>query len=644
MRRFIAGIFLFLFSFFLKAQTPFAFTIYTISPTTSITCTQSAVNLIAAGNHSALVNYIWQGQSAAYSGSNVSIAVPGIYTVTAFNADIVSSSKVLTVNLNTVAPISFLSAVSQVISCSTAPTGPFSASGNLGINALHQFISPYGGIVSVTAPTANYNPLAPGNYTHVLVNTQTGCKTSKTFTLAIAAPGGFPTFHLQAANGYTLGCGASSMITVSLVNGNTNPPGSTVSYTLIGPQTSTTVISGTLSSSSIYTLNLAGTYTAITKDNTTSCETRVAFTVLQNTAGPRLSIIIPGQVLTCRLPTIQIFAESAEANVSYSWIGQASSSYTFVNNVLATVNMANTQNTVANIYTITAKNDDNQCVTDSTFTIYQNIFPPDALITHQGFPNALTCLSPTIVLSNQSTTGIPPASGYPSNLPVEGALWSGPLPQIPATFSTTYSVFTSGIFTLEALDQNNGCKSYDTIAVFDGKVYPEVNPQGALKFCINSTVTSVPIYPLISGSVTNYNYYWTAPPSTSLSGNVTTPTVNASATGIYTIAVTNTTSGCASIGQVIVANCITDLEENEDYAHQFFVYPNPGNGVFTLTNSKDGKERQVKIYNALGVFIKEQTLVSGENLLDLGNEKNGIFVVRIFEKGIPFYSLKLLKN
>jgi len=96
--------------------------------------------------------------------------------------------------------------------------------------------------------------------------------------------------------------------------------------------------------------------------------------------------------------------------------------------------------------------------------MYQNLFPPVALISNGG--NAtITCATPTIVLTNQSTSGIPASTGFPTNLPVIGYAWYAPF-QPGLTNSTTYTAGTSGTYTMIAKDLNNGCTSMATMELY----------------------------------------------------------------------------------------------------------------------------------------------------------------------------------
>src|ERR1044072_4745941 len=165
----LAGVILFL-SFCFKAQVPFVFSIYTLSPTNSITCSQSAVVYAAAGNYSGQVNYSWNGPFASFTGSNVSINVTGIYTVSAFAPGLISSSQTVAVNININNPVSYLNVASNVIACGGQPSAPYNAYviGTLS-NPIHHFISPYGGTGGATTYSVSFKSMALGTYTHILM-------------------------------------------------------------------------------------------------------------------------------------------------------------------------------------------------------------------------------------------------------------------------------------------------------------------------------------------------------------------------------------------------------------------------------------------------------------------------------------------
>jgi ELWxxDGT repeat protein len=59
------------------------------------------------------------------------------------------------------------------------------------------------------------------------------------------------------------------------------------------------------------------------------------------------------------------------------------------------------------------------------------------------------------------------------------------------------------------------------------------------------------------------------------------------------------------------------------------VYPNPGNGVYTIKREND-KPYSIKLYNALGSLVKEETnVLDTSHVIDISTEPSGIYFVQI---------------
>jgi allantoicase len=64
------------------------------------------------------------------------------------------------------------------------------------------------------------------------------------------------------------------------------------------------------------------------------------------------------------------------------------------------------------------------------------------------------------------------------------------------------------------------------------------------------------------------------------------------------------------------------------------LFPNPSNNTthISLTNVNDNETFKARMYTIEGKFVKEITLVHGDNSLDVSNLHNGIYVIRIQNK------------
>jgi gliding motility-associated-like protein len=517
----------------------------------SITCNTPALGFSVASTYTyGSLTYFWSSNSATFNTNPVNITIPGCYTVTITDpVTKCNADSVFCVGMNTVTPSVALTPTSQIITCnlSTIKTVTISASSPT-VNLTLSVFSPLGGSLTSKSHTMQYIPAKPDIYTVTATNDVNGCVTTRQFT--VTSTQGFPTFTVTSAENFSLGCGTRSVANINIVNASATgtdqvPNGGPVSYTLLSPSASSVTPPGTLSAVSNYTINVPGTWTVVTKDNSSFCETRLPISILSNTFSPHLNAIIPRNILDCNTRTIVAVGQSTTAGVSYNWNfpgtpgSQPGASITIVSN-----SVTPTASLIAN-YTLVITDNSSTCKSESVIPMYQSLYPPRAVISGSG---ALTCITQSIMLTNQSSSNVPPTSGFPQGQPVVGFLWAGPSPQQPLSNSTTYLAKVGGIYTLTAKDMNNGCTSQTTTVIGDNRDFPILNnpvagPTGILDCGDNATAK---IYPLITTPRTNLTYTWSGPPTATMSG-VNTATLTANLVGEYVILVRDITNGCESV-------------------------------------------------------------------------------------------------
>jgi gliding motility-associated-like protein len=516
----------------------------------TITCF-SAVTLTAMN---ASYNYTWSSIVGNFTGPVAAFTstMVGTWVLTAQNpSSNCTATQTFFIAQNTVAPIASITPTLQNITCSLSSITTVTATASPSVNVTHQILSPQGGTFSAQSYTTIYTPGGVGTYTHCVVNNANGCSFCETFT--VASNQGFPTYSVVSAQNFTLGCNTKSLVTINIINANTNPTGGPVSYTLLAPGASSSTPGGSLSAVSNYTVTTPGTWTVITKDNTSFCETRTPISILSNTFSPDISAIVPTQVLDCNVPRITLTGQSLSNNVSYLWAfpgtpGTLQGDTITVNSVSTSPNSS-----VVASYTLIITDNSSTCNSFSVIPINQNLYPPNAVISNGG-TFSLSCLTSTIQLTNQSSTGIPAATHYPNSLPAIGYIWEGPTPQEPGQVESTYLAATVGVYTLTVKDLNNGCISQTTTVIGDNRIYPVLNkPQAPPPFVLDCGSTSRTITPNISGPTTGFTYSWVAVLGATISGE-TTATLTTNKIGNYRILITNTVNGCASLSEVNVVN------------------------------------------------------------------------------------------
>ncbi len=521
----------------------------------TITCAQPTVVI---NTNPSSYTYSWtNGVSAPQSGptGTFTSANMGTWTVTGTNPSGCVASQTFVVSQNIAVPSATVSPLTQNITCTITSVSTVTAVANPTVNITHTWISPSGGTLTAGSPTAIFLPGQAGTFTHCIVNNVNGCSSCSTFT--VSSLEGFPTYSVTSPQQFTIGCGTTSITTINISNVNTytsstSPPtGGPVTYTVLPP--SFTGPGYGYGGASVYTVNVPGTYTVITRDGTNFCETKVQVSIISNTAVPTITATAATPTLSCFNPKTILQGVSGTPNVSYSWAFAGPPAGQLPNDTMTvgTTTAVNTQ--TVGTYTLTITDNINKCISTRTLTIYQDTKPPIALITGS---TQITCTTPSVNLTNGSSSA-PTGSVFVHPLSAIGYSWTGPSPQEPAQVSSTYLAYTPGVYTMVTMDMNNGCKAVATKTITDNRIYPIVNtpvaPGPFILDCGPPATTNATIYPIISGTTTGFTYSWVAVPTVSF-GPLTTSITTVNKPGRYKIIVTNSSNGCVAYGDVEVIN------------------------------------------------------------------------------------------
>lgn len=621
--------------------------VFSINPplngTYSVTCNTPTLNLTAVPNTN---NYTWtKTGSSSLTGTNAAFTSTqaGTWTVTAQNAvSGCTANTSFVIGQNTITPSSTVSPTLMNIQCNSLAPQNVTLIATPTPIMLHQIYSPQGATFAASSYTALYTPGSVGTFTYSLINLLNGCKTTKTFTVSSAQ--GFPTFSLISAQNFSLGCSVASIAVISMMNASgTNslqiPNGGPVSYTLLPPGFSGNVSTGTLSGFNTYSFNVPGTYTAICKDNVTLCETKIPFSVIMNTISPAVSAVVPTQVLNCDLTQVQLSVLDPDPNNSYNWLYPGNPGVLPGNTLQVVSYSTPPSNTLIANYTLSATNNANLCKSATVIPMYLNAYPPQAKIISTY--SALTCNSPTTILTNNSTTGIPIGSVFPRSAPVIAYQWFGPSPQDPLQLSTVYIAAVPGNYTMIAKDMNNGCMSSTVISIFDNRYYPILAPSYPYDLCGNLTVS-------ISANVTGnlspaLTYSWMAPANATVSSMISQVLIT-NYPGLYNLTVSNPANGCSTTAQYTVGICI-GLKDPDLGSGTFHCYPNPTNGKFMLKlNSTPQSKTLLEIYNSLGQIIKTENLTDQITECDLSAYPKGLYILRLSSANKAPLNFNLIKN
>ena len=458
--------------------------------------------------------YSWSGPSTG-TGTSLSPASIGVYTVTGTTSGGCTSASSYTVSLGTTPPTVSISASSSVINCtntSVSLNGSTSAS-----SPTYTWSGPASGSSSTISATAS------GTYSLAVKDGGTGCTNSTTYTVTsnTTVP------NLSVNSSPTITC-ASSTVNIS---GSSSTGG--VSYSWTGPSSGTPAGSTPTATSTAVSANGAYTLTATNPAN--GCTTSSVVTVNTNTTSPNISTG-SNTTITCSSSTVLINGGSSTGGVTYAWTGPGSGSPAG-----STPTATSTAVSASGTYTLKVTNPVNGCNTSSFVTVSTNTTSPNI---STGSSSTITCSNATATLTGSSST-----SGVSYS-------WTGPSSGAPAgstPTATSTAVSSNGSYTLTITDPSNSCTSSSIVSVSSNTTLPNISITSSPTItCSNSTVTLTG-----NSSTSGASYSWTGPSSGTPAGS--TPnfsTTIISTNGTYTLTVNDPINGCLS-SSVITINTNT---------------------------------------------------------------------------------------
>jgi hypothetical protein len=618
----------------LKTFSQLSFTLNYLSLTTSITCANPAVVVQAQSNYTGSISYSIVPAPGSQSASVFVFTTSATYTITGSAPGQGNFTATLSVTQNTTAPTSSLTPLYQLITCTTAAVQTITGTAlSPTANVYHHFhfsnglsVGPIFGYTAIVQPP-------PGTHTHVVTDIANGCTVAKTFTVANAA--GFPTFSVVSPiQNFSIGCVPKHTVDINIINAQSVPPNLPLTYTILSPGSNTNIVPGPITS---FIYSVPGIYTVVVRDVGSGCETRSPFSIIQNTIAPSIFVSAPVRTLSCFVPTATLSGFSYN-NVSYAWY--ASPTNVVPGNVLTPSITGIPSNTLLANYTLVALDLNNACKSASLIPMYQNIFPPNAIIT--GNTAALNCTNP-VILVNTSTTGIPPGT-FSNTLSVFATQWLAQN-QASVALSSTYVATTPGTYTMNVQDANNGCTNYaTTVLSINGQ---SIGLGASQDYSINCPGTNTVTINSLVSNFSSCTYTWSNANGSLASGTLTanSGTANASlqvnSPGYYTLSVQE--GNCSTSVSFPVYACV-GIEENESGYSSIQVFPNPSSAQFeVLLKDNTLYPLSIEVFNSLSQKIISQE-INGPNIPITLDAAPGVYFISIFRSGHRLHYSKLLKN
>ena len=563
--------------------------VISISPPNLLTCSQNSTEIVAS--FLPTLSYQWTylgtggGILSGATSSTVMAGSAGTYTlIITDDVNSCTNEYTVTVQQSTTLPVAN-AGPPQVLSCGQSSAQLEGTLSSVGSQYQYQW-STLDGQIQQGATTLSPTISAPGTYWLTVTDTLNGC--SATAQVVVDNDSNVPNVVINDPG--TLTCAQSNLLITSLGSS----VGTTFQYNWTGP--------GLLSDPELTTatINQPGLYTLAVLNIQNNCSSSATVLILEDRTPPLANIMPPTGLITCDQTQIDLDASASTLGMEYYWTGPGIVSGT--NSMIAVVN-------VPGSYSLEVVNPLNGCTASATVNVGQDIEEPlfsilpigslncfSSSISLQASSNAsnyiYTWMGPGIIggansnevflnlpgdysltatNANNGCTGlqsievtgdfqVPIAvaeaneilnclqstvsiSGVGSSMGMNYS-WSGP-GIVSGSSSLTPIVNLPGAYQLVITDPNNGCTNQAEVMVIEDRSPPiaQANTPEILS-CIQTQINLNSI-----GSSAGMNYSWSGPGI--LSGaNSESPLVNAA--GTYELLVTNPTSGCSAISEVVV--------------------------------------------------------------------------------------------
>jgi len=322
-----------------------------------------------------------------------------------------------------------------------------------------------GGITS-SGPSFTVSPVSDITYTLYVTGSNSSSAVVTTSNIVAISMYGVA-YTISSPTSFTLGCNSQSVCIIA-INATTTPlAGGAVVYALLPPGSSTS--QPITFSYSVPGITYPGAWTAVIRDPANLCTYWDTLMISASTNTPPTigTINVSQHTITCSSPSATLYPNSSSA-LQFAWSYPAPSGIvTVANPTLVVSSGTNLAAYIALQPTLVATDINTGCQSSTVVTIYQNAFAPAASISS----GSAVCAH-TVQLTNTSSTGIPPASGFSTSAPVVAVLWEAPAPQPTLGSSSTYAAQSAGIYSMTAMDLNNGCTVTATIQLGDGLFQP----------------------------------------------------------------------------------------------------------------------------------------------------------------------------
>ena len=472
------------------------------SATGTITCLNLTQSTTVTSNPASGVTYSWTGPGIIGSsmGTSITGSVAGTYNLLVTNTSNNCNNSIAYVITANNTPVTPSANSSNTITCVNTTTIASNVSG------AGSFIYNWSGPSAFTSSASNFTTTTPGVYNVTVTNTSSGC--TGTTNINAVANVTAPSTPVISANNITLTCASNTTVLTASSTGAT-------SYSWIAPSGSS-INSGSNSASANVTGTGVYTVVAIGGNGCNTAFFPVTATVNAPAGAPSVALSNSVLAITCSTTSPSATANTSVTGVTYSW-----SPGTGISGSTTGATVTFTQ---AGTYSVVVTNTTNNCSASGgnlIVTVTNNNTPPNANAT--SIPT-INCTNTLVTIS-------------PIYTPSTGLVYSWTGTSIVGT-TTNSSVQTNSNtpITVNFTNTANGCVNSLVLAPVINNAVPTLslttNTGGSNLTCQTQTLN----YSASGSPTSGVTYLW--------SNGATTPNVNITLAGSYSVVATNTVNGC----------------------------------------------------------------------------------------------------
>ena len=478
-----------------------------------VNCFDLTPQLSATVSAGATVVWTGPGNITDETSLTPTVDAEGTYTITATNAYGCIATDQVVVSRNTSTPDLTVNVPSDITCTNLSST--ISGSSTAAVDYLWTVVSGTGTITDPVSPSTTVDNV--GVYALTVTSTVNGCSNTKNVT--VASDSTLPSLTVVNPAATVLTCDVTSaQLSASGVAGTT--------YLW-----STAVDGATISNTSSATpnVNKAGSYTVIATHPVSGCTETGTTVVNENKLAPTITISSSASELNCSVTSINIDASATTNANTYTWTKTAGG------NIVSGQGTNKIVVNAAGTYTLTAKNTVTGCTSVESVTITRDVSTPNVAIAADTYFISCDQLTETISATGDAGSTF---------------TWSGP-GIVGTTTGLSISVDQPGNYSITATN-SLGCTTTSGVTVEDRTALPDLSVNVPLKLTCSRTSVE------ISGSSTTADQFtWTRILGDGSITDASAAITTVDGPGTYRLTAEISSSGCTTSQDVVVEELLT---------------------------------------------------------------------------------------